>query len=240
LSHSRPHRVIDKIAFRPIPNFLRAVQTILENSPFWGAESDSPKAKVTKGDARKLQLLDASVDIVITSPPYLNAIDYMRCNKFSLIWMGHQISELRRLRSQNIGTEVSEVENTEWLSDVASAAGAINELPQRDRRMFVRYVTDMNAVIGEIARVLAPSGRCVLVIGDCTMRGVFIKNSAVLKRLGKHHGLRVVSTIARQLPANRRYLPPPSSKEAGANFQSRMREEIVLTLVPNPRKKRAA
>jgi hypothetical protein len=29
----------------------------------------------------------APVDFVITSPPYLNAIDYVRCSKFTLVWM---------------------------------------------------------------------------------------------------------------------------------------------------------
>ena len=29
-----------------------------------------------------------SVDLTVTSPPYLNAIDYLRGHKMSLVWMG--------------------------------------------------------------------------------------------------------------------------------------------------------
>jgi hypothetical protein len=35
------------------------------------------------------------VDLIFTSPPHLNAIDYLRCSKFSLVWMGHSIAALR-------------------------------------------------------------------------------------------------------------------------------------------------
>ena len=58
-------------------------------------EKTGPAAQVYKGDARHLDLRDRSVDLVITSPPYLNAIDYLRCSKFSLVWMGYSVGELR-------------------------------------------------------------------------------------------------------------------------------------------------
>jgi hypothetical protein len=203
---------------------------VVEHVPFSGVVT-APKAMIRRGDARSLPLGDGSVDVVITSPPYLNAIDYMRCNKFSLIWMGHRIPDLRELRSRNIGTEVSANAGQEWLEKVTATAGNVGHLPARERRMLVRYVWDMNEVMSEIARVLAPDGRCIMVIGDCTMRGVFVRNSQILRRLGHRHGLRTVSTKVRELPADRRYLPPPSSRDAGVSLQGRMREEIVLTMV---------
>lgn len=97
--------------------------------------------------------------------------------------------------------------------------------------MLARYAKDMDAVMREIARVLRPAGRCVLVVGDCTMRGVFVRNSEVLKSLSGPYGLEAERVLARPLEANRRYLPPPTSKQAGSLLQGRMREEIVLTLV---------
>jgi hypothetical protein len=232
LSHSRPHRVIDKPAFRPLPAFDKAVKTILENMPFTKANEFLPKITIKQGDARSLPLKPSSVDIVITSPPYLNAIDYMRCSKFSLVWMGYCTARLRGLRSTNIGTEVSAGGSPDdpLIKDVLHAAGSIEQLPMRDRKMLARYVSDMDSVIREISRVLVPKGRCVLVIGDCTMRGVFVRNSEVLKRIGDQRGLITCSRVSRKLPANRRYLPPPSARQAGKMLKGRMREEIVLTL----------
>jgi len=70
----------------------------------------------------------------------------------------------------------------------------------------------------------------VLVVGDCTMRGLFIRNSAAFIKLGERYGLIIDTVKARPLPANRRYLPPPSSSDAGQHLQGRMREEIVITM----------
>jgi hypothetical protein len=231
LSHSRPHKVTEKPTFRPLPNFRGAVKTVLENAPFSGKGRIAPRVTVKEGDARDLPLPDSSVDIVITSPPYLNAIDYLRCNKFSLVWMGHKIPDLRRLRSGNIGTEVGADLKESTIRKAVESAGAINELSDRDQRMLARYAKDVDAVVGEIARVLRPASRCVLVVGDCTMRGVFVRNSELLKSLAAPHGLKAESVLARPLAANRRYLPPPTSEQAGSLLQGRMREEIVLTLV---------
>jgi hypothetical protein len=215
LSHSRPHKVTDKPPFRPLPNFRGAVKTVLGNAPFCGTGAAAPRAIVKEGDARDLPLPDRSVDIVITSPPYLNAIDYLRCNKFSLVWMGHKIPDLRQLRSENIGTEVGADLEDPGIRKAVESAGPVNKLPDRDQRMLARYAQDMDAVVAEIARVLRPKGRCVLVVGDCTMRGVFVRNSEVLKSLAKPYGLKPDSVVARPLEANRRYLPPPRPTKPG-------------------------
>jgi hypothetical protein len=69
-----------------------------------GAHDDRLLA-TKRADARQLPIRGSSVDVAICSPPYLNAIDYLRGHKFSLIRMGHSIEALRELRSANIGTE---------------------------------------------------------------------------------------------------------------------------------------
>ncbi len=88
ISHSRPHRSYDKAPIKAFDRFERAVKYVVQAAPFPSIKSDSPKGSVGLADARNLPLEDQSVDIVITSPPYLNAIDYIRGHKFALIWMG--------------------------------------------------------------------------------------------------------------------------------------------------------
>ena len=230
LSHSRPHKVENKEPFRPLPNFQQAVKAVLDNSPFCGKKTNTPLVQVQAGDARRLPIPTSSVDIVITSPPYLNAIDYLRCNKFSLVWMGHSIPSLRELRSGNIGTEVGAVSDDVTIQRAVASAGTVAELRPRDQRMLTRYAQDMNAVMREIGRVLRVDGRCVMVIGDCTTRGVFVRNSEVIKSLAEPHNLLAQTVVSRELPANRRYLPPPTEGKTGG-LQSRMRKELVLTFI---------
>ena len=78
--------------------------------------------------------------------------------------------------------------------------------------------------------MLVPEGRAVIVVGDSTMRGVYVRNSKALAYLSECHGFRVTSLRRRNLPPNRRYLPPPSSHDSGPMLQSRLRTETVLDL----------
>jgi len=231
LSHSRPHRVDSKPTMRPLAFFLSAVDTVLRAAPF-GPQSTAPAATVGLADARRLPLPDESVDVVITSPPYLNAIDYLRGHKFSLVWMGYNVGELRTVRAENIGTEAARAANPrhEVPARALRAMGGVMKLPHRHQAMFARYALDMDAALREIRRVLVRGGRALLVVGDCSIRGVFIRNSRALAELAERHGLRVTSVSRRRLPPNRRYLPPPSADSSGDQLGHRLRTEVLLRL----------
>ena len=109
------------------------------------------------GDARRVDMRDGSADMVITSPPYLNAIDYMWCSKFSLVWMGHAIGRLRRIRMGAIGTEVgmydgSGSDNSSGTDGIISALGlGRHALRGQARAILARYVCDMGLVVEETA-----------------------------------------------------------------------------------------
>ena len=71
-------------------------------------ESDAIKgrAEVRHGDARNLEDIDTdSINIIVTSPPYLNAIDYLRGHRLALVWLGYDLGLLRQIRSSAVGVE---------------------------------------------------------------------------------------------------------------------------------------
>jgi SAM-dependent methyltransferase len=235
VSHSRPHKVYETAPIKPLKHFLKAVEGVLRGTPFGGC-SNGPKARIQKGDARALPLRTGSIDLVITSPPYLNAIDYLRGHKLSLVWMGYRLRELRELRAGNIGTELVSmelIERHEYVRKAMVRMGQTEGLPNRVRGMLARYVFDMDQVMSEISRVLKRKGEAILVVGDSTIRGVFVRNSWALAYLGRRHGLELESTRRRPLQENRRYLPPPQCKTSGTQFRSRMREEVILAFKKN-------
>ena len=55
LVHSRPHRYFDKAPVLPFSNFLFAVDTVLNNAPQKHGRNLGPRARVSLGDARKLE-----------------------------------------------------------------------------------------------------------------------------------------------------------------------------------------
>jgi len=230
VSHSRPHKVYKRAPINALDRFEQVAARVAALCPFDGS-GKVPQPKVYKRDARDLPFDDGSIDVVITSPPYLNAIDYLRGHRMSLVWMGYKIGQLRKIRSSNVGAEVGfrGALDVEPVSSVLKEMGVGDKTSERLRRMLARYVHDMDAVMCETARVLTANGQAVFVMGDSTIGGTYIRNSKAIAWLGKRHGLGIVSTRQRQLPNNRRYLPPPTSNIAGEQLGKRMREEVILS-----------
>lgn len=231
ISHSRPHKVYNKAPVAAFEQFPKAIMQVIKAKTFNESESKFPQATIVNGDARNIGFEDNFFDQVITSPPYLNAIDYLRGHKLSLVWMKNSIEKIRILRSTNIGAEVKgELPDSKHIVKAVKLSGNVKKLTARQKGIFVQYVIDMDLVCSEIARVLKPGGKVIYVIGDCTTKGVFISNSKAIRYLSEHHGLDLVEREERLLPENRRYLPPPTNDNAGKQLQSRMRKEIILTM----------
>ncbi len=230
LSHSRPHRAFARAPVLPFDHFIAAVQTVVGSGLQRRLGKVGPRAIVKRGDARRLDLCDGSIDLVLTSPPYLNAIDYMRCSKFSLVWMGYTVGELRQIRGESVGTEASsrQAVKADWVQELIKQLKLKPALANRDQALLATYVWDMDLTISEVSRVLRMSGRAVYVVGDSTIRGTFVRNSAIVTAVAERHGLILHSSHSRALPENRRYLPPPKRDLVGSAMNGRMRREVIL------------
>ncbi|MFZ1413746.1 MAG: DNA methyltransferase [Defluviicoccus sp.] len=98
-------------------------------------------AVVVKQDARSLALPNESIDLVVTSPPYIGVIDYTHANRLLYSWMGWSIHAERE-----------------------------HEIGARFRRRRVsapaEYGTNLRQVRDEIVRVLKPGAACAVVLGE--------------------------------------------------------------------------
>jgi len=232
LSHSRPHRAFDVAPKKPFHQFLLSVERVIINCIHKSILNRGPQPTIKLGDARELALYDRSVDLVLTSPPYLNAIDYIRCSKFSLVWIGYNVNDLRDLRAQMVGTEASQEPSLADDKEIESVIEALKlqpKLEKRNERILRKYIYDMRKAIYEVRRVLSWTGKAVYVVGENSLRGTYIRTSVIISKLAGFAGLSMMGRMTRTLPANRRYLPPPSFGQRGGTMEGRMRREVVLT-----------
>lgn len=230
LGHTRPHRVDDKVPRSALVEFekrlLKNVRSLRELSGTPG------RVTVCHGDAQHMPLAPASVDIIVTSPPYAsNAIDYMRAHKFSLVWLGHPLDTLSAKRREYIGGEATVDFAFETLSP--QAALVTQMLDERDRKkgaVLRRYYSEMTRCIKEMFRVLKPGRAAIIVVGTSVMRGLDTLTHECLADIGRSVGFDVLGIATRRLDRDRRMMPARRNQEPGSQIELRMHEEYVLGL----------
>ena len=235
LAHSRPHRVATKIPKDAIKTFeqrLLKCADLLSQLP-----RNGKNVQIGQYDCRQdLPLNDNSVQLIVTSPPYANAIDYMRAHKFSLVWFGESIEMLSALRAQYIGSErTSDLMEIRLPSQVRRIISLVEAKDTKRGRVLTKYFQEMGAAICQMHRVLEPGRACVIVVGSSEMRGVEISTHQCLSTLAEEHGFEVVEIAPRKLDRNRRMMPAGFLRNHNSQIESRMHEEYVVGLVKSPR-----
>jgi hypothetical protein len=225
LSRSRPHRVESKVPRSPFSLWDRQVAAFQRH---YSAAIHDHNAQIGVGDARELAMEDESVDAIITSPPYLNAIDYMRTSKFSLVFLGGRLSELRRIRAHSIGTAVGLPNGT--------LPGHLDDLVERGvsdprRRPLVRrYVYDLRLALSEAHRVLKPGRRALYVMGPSILSRREYDAAKVLVEIARSVGFHALGHGRRDLCGTRRSLPPPKRSARGESINRRMTCEFFVAM----------
>ncbi|HZY92916.1 MAG TPA: DNA methyltransferase [Thermoplasmata archaeon] len=199
----------------------------------WG-----PPARIFETDARNLPLRDGSVDLAVTSPPYVNGMDYVMNYKLDLAWLGfaHSYADLRQLRASLVACdnlprdEVSAYRAVEkapdsWLPailrQIQENVARKGSYRRDDMHGVVhRYFSDLVPVLRGVYRALKPGGRFVLVVGDSLLAGTYVPGDLLLARMGAAQGFEVASVeVAR-------------SRRSGQRRSFLLRESIVTLEKP--------
>lgn len=233
LAHTRPHRVADK---RP-RSALRQFEGLLNRAAAAYAAVEPAvvgDTAIVAGDSRRLPLRSNSVDLIVTSPPYANALDYMRAHKFSLAWLGDSIPRLSGLRGHYIGSDRQRGNSRDENTLPASVLSVVTALGERDpakSRVLNRYFGDMRAAIGEMERVVRPGGSVIIVVGPSVIRDTLVPTHQCLADIAVHVGLDVIGVAPRNLDRDRRMMPArnmPRSVAEHTGIERRMHTEYVI------------
>lgn len=131
-------KYLSKSVRHPVIEFKKKIFKEIENLK----GKHNFNSAIATADSQKLPLSDNSVDLIFTSPPYAsNSIDYMRAHKFSLVWLGYNIDELKDKRNEYIVTESTKGFEFEklpafTLSKIQEIAGANKSKTKKVERYF--------------------------------------------------------------------------------------------------------
>jgi len=156
---------------------LKQMISDIESSQFFG-----PEPYVELGDARALGFEDDSFDIVVTSPPYLNNIDYSKIYglELSLLFLDPEIT--KKTRAHLLHSFIKDSAVPSGIPEEAGEAGS--KLP-----IVGAYFADMEKVLKETQRVLKEGRSAYIVVSNSVIFKEHIMVDEILARIAERLGM---------------------------------------------------
>jgi len=229
LAHSRPHLDKKKSPKNALEQFTLRLRKNLNSLAH--LKMNGSVATPIAGDARSMPIDEEVIDLIVTSPPYANAIDYMRAHKFSLVWLGKSIAELSKLRAEYIGSErIKQMELEALPVGPQAIIENLNKLDRKKAAVLQKYFLEMKTVLSEMYRILRKDAAAIVVVGTSVMRGMDVNTHQCLADIAAMLGFDVVGVIQRTLDRNKRMMPARFGKKTDSMIEQRMHEEYVVGL----------
>jgi len=147
-----------------------------------------PDVKVLCGDARSLAVENNVADLIVTSPPYVNALDYYRIHMYNMLWLD---MDFEMFRKDEIGGHSHYISNR--------------------FRLLSEYLGDMLRSLVEMNRVLKQNKFCVIVVGNSSLEYELIESHKFFADMSMKVGFKPIKTIYRDIDKTRKY----TSKDIG-------------------------
>lgn len=173
----------------------------------------SPSVVIKHGDARNLPVFQNTIDLIVTSPPYVTSYEYADLHQLSNLVLG-LATDLKELRKSFIGSIQSAVNDEPLLSPLALEI--IDNLKKADRKEgegAQAYFQAMQQCLREMQAKLKPGGRTCIVIGNTALRKVPILNAEIFAEMGVKLGFKFDHLIKRKIPS--KILPQTRDPKTG-------------------------
>jgi DNA modification methylase len=209
-----------KIRKKPVPPLKDMLRRQLRRMirDLEGFKRSRAKAKAEFGDARSIRLEDGSVNAVITSPPYLNKIEYTRIYEIENELFLRQVLPEAPVRTF-LGLTLDKLERDSLLLARSLDTDTVNQLPQEA----CPYLMDMEQSIREMFRVCKPGARVGLLVGNGCFPDRVVDSDVLLCRLAEGVGF----DVERILVLNKRWCTKKRTEKVGI-----ARESLLLWRKP--------
>lgn len=161
--------------------FAGALYSSLKKVRYLGTFLRFREARFHTADLRRDAVVaPASVDLIVTSPPYPNATDYHLYHRFRLFWLGF---DPRELAKKEIGSHLRH---------------------QKEGNGIEQYLNEMEICLRNMFAALRPGRFAVMVIGDSLFDGKTFHTAGLVGERAASVGFSVLGEIERKLPNHRR------------------------------------
>jgi DNA modification methylase len=201
--------------------FVRTLNSYLKNIEEYSGRKFG-KAFIISDDARNIQApkYQGRVALAVTSPPYINAFDYVRSLRLENAWLGYYgDSNIIEIKKKQVGTETipsNIYEKGCRESGFKKLDSILFKIGKKDKkRAFVvyKFFNDISKNFKEVNRLLMPNAHYVVVIGDSRIRGVNVPTHEILIDIAKKNGYRLENLFSYII--KNRYLRIPRSGRGG-------------------------
>ena len=217
----KPTRDLNKKIDSPTNLFSRQIKKMSRgNETYWNILPAPIKnnlkdyLNLKKADARNLPAENNSVDLIVTSPPYVTSYEYADLHQLTALWFEYTQS-VNEFREGFIGSvHKKEFDHNGIKSKLAKQE--IEELGKKSKKeaeAVKNYFFEMQQCFEEMHRVLKPEGRVGIVIGNTELRKVPILNAEVFVEILLNLGFKMHKIIKRRIPS--KVLPQTRDSKTG-------------------------
>lgn len=156
-----------------------------------------------------------SIDIAITSPPYINALDYTRCIKVESAMCGKTDDKgTDELRRKQVGHEVRRHQKISdiVLSEFQQYYDKIALVDKKRADTCFAYFNDLYKNLICVHRVLKNNSFYHMIIGDNTIRKIDIPTHEIIAKLAEHVGYKWVGYYKYSIKDHRTSIPRKNEK----------------------------
>lgn len=155
-------------------------------------------SKILYGDARAIGIRDSSVDFLLTSPPYLNRLDYIVSHLPAVNLLAHLIKlDTRQLRERMVGTTLIHDKSDDKRRLGKRCKDVLNEIRNHTSKAsasyyywnYLNYFRSMRQLFEEAQRVLKQGGTGALVVQNSYYKDVRIDVPHILCDIAAKSGL---------------------------------------------------
>ncbi len=183
----KDHMVVFDEFYKTLVKYISAIDQFSKVS--------KAEARIIGFDARNIDdksLYLNKINLAMTSPPYINAFDYVRSLKLENFWLdGFNKKKLDELYNHQVGSEKVKVGKeipVYGIKDLDSVLYNIYLIDKKRAWVVLEYFRAMEENLKSVFSCLQKGGHYCMVVGNSKIRGFDVNTSSIISKIAKTIG----------------------------------------------------